>query len=496
MKKLLEESKRIIGIRSVCVDGNEEAANYVATLMQSHGLKTQLQQVTHSFENISKRQFNVIGVLGDPLVDRKTRKGLLLCSRLDTDSPGVLENWTATPGGPFAASVKDGRIFGLGASQGKLDLLCKLHAIARLRERKLRMPIYLVGTCGGELGMLGAKYLIKSLSLNPKYVAVGGASDLKIVTSHKSFNAYRITVAYQQVERDARGFNRQAALHVLGRSAHGATPELGVSAIQRMMDVLVRATEAGFEMRYTELGGGETVDKVPDRATAKLYLSSHQLEDFKRFFADVTRSQGWERAFSLELGGLGEAGIRFLPDAIFPCINDVMGFFRLLAGQLQAHVDGAYAPAHSTVNLGKLSQRTGAVELSFDLRLLPSVPESEVDLAIQQGIRQLATHYSNLNVTVVRERMSPALVVPEDSDWVKVCRSARKSAEVEGAEVELSRDAVSSEAALFFQAGYDAVVFGAGRASDNGHSPNEFNLLDQLDQSVRVYEKLIEQVCL
>jgi len=63
----------------------------------------------------------------------------------------------------------------------KLDFLCKLKALERYRERKLKMPIYLVGTAGEEIGMIGAKFLIKSLVLNPKYVLVGEPSELAVI---------------------------------------------------------------------------------------------------------------------------------------------------------------------------------------------------------------------------------------------------------------------------------------------------------------------------
>ena len=109
--------------------------------------------MTHSLEGVSKRQFNVIGILGDPLVDRKIRKGLLLNTHLDTVSPGRPENWTETGGDPYSAMITENRIYGLGSADVKLDFLCKLHAVTRFRERKLKQPVYLVGTCGEEVGM-------------------------------------------------------------------------------------------------------------------------------------------------------------------------------------------------------------------------------------------------------------------------------------------------------------------------------------------------------
>src|SRR3954470_15989032 len=119
MKRFLDEAKRLIRINSVSTNGNEEVANYVVALMQDRGLKTQVQHVTHSNEDISKRQFNVIGILGDPLVDRKIKKGLLFNTHLDTVSPGINENWTETGGDPFNVTIKDGKIFGLGSADVK-----------------------------------------------------------------------------------------------------------------------------------------------------------------------------------------------------------------------------------------------------------------------------------------------------------------------------------------------------------------------------------------
>jgi acetylornithine deacetylase/succinyl-diaminopimelate desuccinylase-like protein len=331
MKQIIEEAKRMIRLNSVTQDGNEELANFAGALLQDRGLKVQLQQVTHSFENVSKRQFNVLGILGDPLVDRKTRKGLLLLSHLDTCSPGLRENWTETAGDPFSAQVKDGKIFGLGSADAKLDFLCKLKAVERFRERKLKMPIYLVGTCGEELGMFGARYLIKSMALNPKYVVVGAPTELRVGYSHKGLNLFRVSIGHQMVERDARGFNRRVDLHAKGRSAHSSQPAQGVNAILEAIDLVQEAAENGFELRFTKIEGGDASNKVPDRAFMEFYLTSHQFEDFKRFFREKAARKGGEKAFHVELGGLGDTGVRFLPDVVFPCIGEIIGIFRKLA---------------------------------------------------------------------------------------------------------------------------------------------------------------------
>lgn len=493
MKRFLEEARRIIRINSVSANGNEEIANYVAALMQDRGLKTQLQHVTHSNEDISKRQFNVIGILGDPLSDRKIRKGLLLNTHLDTVSPGISENWTETGGDPFAATIKDGKIFGLGTADVKLDFLCKLHAVERFRERKLKNPIYLIGTCGEEIGMFGAKYLIKSLSLNPKYVLVGEPSDLKVVYAHKCLNIFRVSIGYQQVERDARGFNRRIDLHSFGKSAHSSYPHLGVNAILASVNFLHRAMDQGFEMRFTKLDGGDTVNKVPDHALTEFYLTSHQFEDFKRFFREVIKSERKERSFRVELGGVGDTGVRFLPDNLFPCLTDVVSFFKDLSSRLEKTTDDTYDPPFSTVNFGQLKQKMAGLELHFDLRLLPEISPEEMESLIQKGVQTIAAKYPSLNLSVVRERMNPGLNMSLEDPLLRITREAMDAS---GISPTFSKKATSTEAAQFFQAGYQAVVFGPGRSQGNSHSPNENNVLEQLEKAISFYEKVIERVCL
>lgn len=491
--RLLEEARKMIRINSETSRGNEEVANYALALLQDRGFKASLQQVTHSLDEISKRQFNVIGILGDPLVDRKIRKGLLLNTHLDTVSPGLSENWTETSGDPFEATVKDNRIYGLGSADVKIDFLCKLHAAAKFRERKLRMPIYLVGTCGEEVGMFGAKYLIKSMALNPRFVVVGEPSSLSLVHAHKCMAVYRVTAGFQQVERDARGFNRRVDLHSFGKSAHSSYPQLGTNAILTALDFLREATEAGFELRFTQFDGGDTINKVPDRGMFQFYLSSHQFEDFKRFFREAGNIEGSGRAFKADLGGIGDTGVRFLPDGLYPCLTEIVEFFQAIGRDFQKVRDESFNPAHSTLNFGKLKQSPGGLTLHFDLRLLPDLVPDEIDRHIQQGMRMIASRHPSLNVTAIRERINPGLNMTRERELVGICQAALGEA---GIEPRLDKKATSTEAAQYFQAGYEAVVFGPGMSQGNSHSPNEHNLLDQIEKATTFYEKLIEKVCL
>lgn len=493
MRTFLEDAKKIISIPSVSNEGNEELANWLVERMTLAGLKAHLQPVTHSIEGVSKRQFNVIGILGDTLVNDKLKKGLLLNTHVDTVGTGLLANWTECEGNPFHAVIKGERMYGLGTADVKLDFLCKLRAVEKYREKKLKQPIYLVGTCGEEIGMFGAKYLIQSKALNPKFVLVGEPSDLNVVYAHKSLNIFKVNIGFQMVSKDARGFNRKIVIESFGKSAHGSYPHLGVNAIHQLMDLIRDSVEQGYEMKFVRFEGGETVNKVPDRAVAEFYLTAHQFEDYKRFFKDLVAQTGMEKSFRLDAGGGEDVGIRFIPDSVFECSTRISDHFRKITHQFTKITDTTFNPAHSTVNFGQMKQTINGLELLMDLRILPDQSAEEIEKEILKEIKSIAAEYPMLNISGVKLRGNSALGMTLEHELVRICKDAMVSA---GLQVKLDKKATSTEAALYFKAGYEAVIFGPGLSMGNSHSPNEYQLLDHLDSATAFYEKVIERVCL
>ena len=493
MKAILQEAQRMIELSSVTSEGNEALANYLVTLLTEKGIRPVLQPVSHSIDSVSKRQFNLLGTLGDPLVDRKTRKGLLFLNHLDTVDPGLPENWEVCGKSPFSMKHHAGRVYGLGAASGKIDFLCRLYAIEKYREKKLKMPIYLAGTCGGELGMFGAKYLLKSLVVNPRCVLVGEPTDLRIVHAHKFLGVYKIQVAFQQVERDAKGFGRRVVLESFGRNAHASTPTGGVNAVLGLFDFLRRVADAGFEMRFSRISGGGSRNQVPDRALTEFYLTSHQYEDFKRFFRDVNENAGLPGRFKAEMSGGGESGVRFLPETVHLCLDDFVQMFSSLVSDFKKVSDPTYVPETSTLNLGFVRQQVSGVELGFEIRLLPSQSPEAVHQAITEKVQAIASKYPNYNITVVRERMNPSL---ETSVLDEFPKEAQASLEMAKLPLEFAHASASSEASLFAQGGFPVLIFGPGPMSGSAHGPDEYLEVDQIEKAIEFYRRLIERTCL
>ena len=79
---------KFLETKSVSEDGNEDVINFLIPVFEQAGAKLVLQQVPHSLKDHSKRQFNLLAIFGDDLVDSRTRKGLLLTAPVDTCIPG------------------------------------------------------------------------------------------------------------------------------------------------------------------------------------------------------------------------------------------------------------------------------------------------------------------------------------------------------------------------------------------------------------------------
>lgn len=104
--------------------------------MNKMGFKTSLQEVAHSLENVSKRQFNVMGILGDSL-GRRNQKGLLLNTHIDTVGPGIRSYWTETGGDPFQATIKEDKDFWPGTVDRETGFSVQAQGVRTLHRSQI-----------------------------------------------------------------------------------------------------------------------------------------------------------------------------------------------------------------------------------------------------------------------------------------------------------------------------------------------------------------------
>lgn len=255
--------------------GEQACAEMVADFLERSGAITELQPVLPGRPNVT----------GTWPSDAPGKPVLLFAPHTDTVS---VAGMTIEP---FAGTLRDGKIWGRGASDTKGSMAAMLWALRGMRGElpRLSHEIRFVGLCSEEAGQHGAKTYVArhaaELQERGAFVIAGEPTGLDAVIAHKG--ALWLTLTTR------------------GKAVHAASPERGESAIYKMAD-LIRGIRDELAPKLAEqshplLGpttvsvgtvqGGSKINIVPDLCRAEVDI---------RFLPDDTdvleRITAWLRA--------------------------------------------------------------------------------------------------------------------------------------------------------------------------------------------------------
>jgi acetylornithine deacetylase len=223
------------------VTGNEgPLADFLEQLLTEKGFAVRTQDVAAGRRNLFAVQ--------------EAPPAVVLCTHLDTVPP-----W-------FAASEDQRHIFGRGACDAKGIMAAMITAAAGLRDEDLR-TVGLLFVVGEETDSIGAQ---KANGLRPgsRFLIVGEPTRNKLATAHKSVLTLTLSTA--------------------GKTGHSAYPELGESAVLKLLDVIgdVRRIEFGSDpvlgptlMNIGRIEGGAAPNVIPGSASAVLSFRSGSSPD-------------------------------------------------------------------------------------------------------------------------------------------------------------------------------------------------------------------------
>jgi acetylornithine deacetylase/succinyl-diaminopimelate desuccinylase-like protein len=226
--------------------GEGRIAQFVGAFLQELGAVVE-------FEEIAPGRSNIYGAF-PTRADGKPR--LLFAPHLDTVSA---EGMTVEP---FAATLRDGRIYGRGASDTKGPMAAMLWALKSVDLSALDVAVVFAGLADEEADQLGAKACAKRRMAD--FVVVAEPTELDVVFTHKG-------TAWIRME-------------TTGKSAHASLPERGINAIERLNEAFVKL-KANFPQlcpvdHHPILGsasislgcvrGGTKINVVPDHCTAEI----------------------------------------------------------------------------------------------------------------------------------------------------------------------------------------------------------------------------------
>lgn len=231
-----------------------DIADFIADQMREIGA-----DVTMPAPDEKPEAINVIATLGsgDPVI--------MLHAHIDTVPIAETEagKWHVDP---YAAVVKDGKLYGKGSIDDKAPLASMMLTMAHAAEREtFKGTLVLVAAAEEEVGgQLGTKWMADNGHLPAcDFIVVGEQTDNKVATAHKGV--------------------MRATVEAVGKSVHATNPNRGINAIVGMSKAVL-ALQAYHEELAKRLhplvgvptcnvgviSGGSTANAVPDRCTVKL----------------------------------------------------------------------------------------------------------------------------------------------------------------------------------------------------------------------------------
>lgn len=224
-----------------------------------------LKQLKLSPRNIGATKFrpNVVCYIGPD----RFRKSLMLNGHMDTAE--TAEGWTVNP---FAATLKDGKLFGLGVYDMKASLAAYIFAVQALLAERIKLDgrlvlEFVVDEEAGACSKFGTDFLADK-GIFAKAAIIGEPGTGKICIGHRGGYRFKITTIGEAVHTGMSAWERK---------------EKGRNAILDMARVAVALQE--MELPYkparafpgripvftfpTKISGGKAINTVPDRCVAE-----------------------------------------------------------------------------------------------------------------------------------------------------------------------------------------------------------------------------------
>ena len=183
--------------------GNLGVINLLANWLDELGFHCRIEAVNKAGE-----KFNLIAVKG------QGDNGLVLAGHTDT-VPYNAERWQQDP---FSLTLRDEKLYGLGATDMKGFFPVVLAALERVAELPLGEPVIVLATADEESSMSGARALVEQKFPNARYAIIGEPTGMQPVHMHKGI--------------------MMEAIRVTGKAGHSSNPALGLNALEVMNEVM------------------------------------------------------------------------------------------------------------------------------------------------------------------------------------------------------------------------------------------------------------------
>ena len=195
---------------------NRGVIDYLANCFADLGFNTQVMPLAQT------GKANLVATLGGG------DGGLVLAGHSDT-VPYDADRWQSDP---FTLTEKDGKLYGLGATDMKGFFPVIIEAVKPYIDQTFKQPLIVLATADEESSMSGARALAKTgiPGATPRYAVIGEPTGLVPIRAHKGI--------------------MMEAIRVRGQSGHSSNPALGKNALEAMNQVMNELIGLRTELQF------------------------------------------------------------------------------------------------------------------------------------------------------------------------------------------------------------------------------------------------------
>lgn len=199
----LDWSTKLIGFDTTSRNSNVELIRCMADELTAHGITPLI------VPSPDGKKANLFATI--PAADGTVTGGIMLAGHTDV-VPVDGQDWQSDP---FVPEIREGRLYGRGATDMKAFSGAILGFLPEFLSRQLAEPLHFAWTYDEEVGCHGAVVLLEELAargIQPRIGFVGEPTSMRPVSAHKSSQLFRVTVS--------------------GVAAHSSMTSTGVNAIE------------------------------------------------------------------------------------------------------------------------------------------------------------------------------------------------------------------------------------------------------------------------
>ena len=241
--------ERLIAFDTTSRNSNLDLIAFAQDLLEKAGAVTRLTY------DADKRKANLFATLG-PVCDG----GYVLSGHSDV-VPVDGQEWSSSP---FAAAIRDGRLYGRGAADMKGFIATALSLAPEFGALDLKRPLHFALSFDEEVGCVGVRGLLEDLKtagIRPALALIGEPTEMRVVAAHK---------AGAVIETRARGREGHSSAPALGANAVMMAGEF-VASLAALGNELMSDSDEHFEPPYTTIqanmiSGGTAVNVLAREA--------------------------------------------------------------------------------------------------------------------------------------------------------------------------------------------------------------------------------------